>query len=160
MLFVLLFSLAVNAKGDTGVANVDFGTSYDMAITKLKQTFGEPAMSDSAKVVFMNRLYDGDRYDKVEFYFEQEKGDCVFNQARFYIFCTNKNVARQRLKFLSKVMGKKYEISYDEEDGGDVFYKGGTSPLGYGKLFTIFTSPMDGRWTAQLRFGPFKNVKR
>ena len=57
-------------------------------------------------------------------------------------------------------MGKKYEISYDEEDGGDVFYKGGTSPLGYGKLFTIFTSPMDGRWTAQLRFGPFKNVKR
>ena len=29
MLFVLLFSLAVNAKGDTGVANVDFGTSYD-----------------------------------------------------------------------------------------------------------------------------------
>ena len=79
MLFVLLFSLAVNAKGDTGVATVDFGTSYDMAITKLKQTLGAPAMSDSAKVVFMNRLYDGVRYDRVEFYFEQEKGDCVFN---------------------------------------------------------------------------------
>ena len=60
------------------------------------------------------------------------------------------------MKSLVKKMETRYSVSYDEEDGGTAFYKGGNSPLVIGCLITIFVSPYQGKWTCQLRYGKFQ----
>ena len=67
----------------------------------------------------------------------------------------NKRMATAKMSAIAKVMEKDYSMSMDYEDDGNLFYAGGTSPLGYGRLFTIFISPRNGVWTTQMRFGPF-----
>lgn len=151
----LLASMTMSAARDVGVAGVIFGSSYDETINAVKGTFGEPSSKACEKLVYLNKSFEGVRVDRVELGFQNLNGVATLNQARFYIVCPNKSAAVAKMKVLAKKMQVKYSVSYDEEEGGVAFYKGGNSPLGIGNLFTIFVSPYQGKWTCQLRYGKF-----
>ena len=151
----LLVSMTMSAAQDAEVAGAIFGSSYDETINAVKGTFGEPSSKTSEKLVYLNKSFEGMRVDRVEFSFQDLNGVSKLNQARFYIVCPNKSAALAKMQLLAKKMQAKYSVSYDEEEGGVAFYKGGNSPLGIGNLFTIFVSPYQGKWTCQLRYGKF-----
>ncbi len=153
--FVLAMSLSVSAHTNEQVAGATFGASFDETRTVLKGNFGEPNSQTEDKLVYLNKEFEGLKADRVEIGFQQVNGASKLNQARFYFVCPTKQAAIVKMKTLAKRMESKYSVSYDEEDGGTAFYKGGRSPLGIGSLFTIYVSPYQGKWTCQLRYGKF-----
>lgn len=152
----LVVSLSVKAQQNVDVAGATFGASYDETLETLKENFGAPSSKDKTQLVYLNRMFEGMKADRVEMGFQELNGTTKLNQARFYFFCANKSAAVAKTKVLAKVMQAKYDVSYDEEDSGTAFYKGGRSPLGVGSLFTIYVSPYQGKWTCQLRYGKFQ----
>jgi len=152
----LMVSLSASAQQSAEVAGASFGASYDETMTALKGNFGEPSSKAEAQLVYLNKMFEGMKADRVEMGFQELNGATKLNQARFYFYCANKSAAVVKMKALAKKMQAKYDISYDEEAGGTAFYKGGRSPLGIGSLFTIYVSPYQGKWTCQLRYGKFQ----
>lgn len=151
----LMFTLTMSAKQDAEVAGASFGASFTETLTALKGNLGDPNNQASDKLVYLNKNFEGMKADRMEFGFQTLNGSNVLNQARVYFYCANKAAAVAKMKLMAKKLGQKYPVSYDEEDGGTAFYKGGQSPLGIGSLFTIFVSPYQGKWTCQVRYGKF-----
>ncbi|GEM_PF-791616 len=151
----LIMSLTMSARNEAEVAGAKFGSSYEEALITLKTKFGEPSVKAENQLVFLNKSFEGFKADRVEVGFQTLRDASLLNQARFYFFCPNKAAAVTKMKALAKRMESNYTVSYDEENGGTAFYKGGCSPLGIGNLFTIFVSPYQGKWTCQLRYGKF-----
>ena len=149
----LMVSMAMHAETIVGAT---FGATYDETVAALKGSYGEPSSKTENSLVYLNKTFEGFTANHVEMGFQQLGETTKFNQARFYFFCANKAAAVAKMKTIAKKMGEKYTVSYDEEDEGVAFYKGGRSPLGMGSLFTIFVSPYQGKWTCQVRFGAFK----
>lgn len=152
----LMVSLTMSAQKTEQVAGATFGASYDETVTALKGNFGEPNSKTDDRLVYLNKSFEGLNADRIEMGFQVVNGATKLNQARIYFVCPNKTAAVAKMKTLAKKMESKYTISYDEEDGGTAFYKGGHSPLGIGSLFTIYVSPYQGKWTCQLRYGKFQ----
>lgn len=151
----LMVSLAMNAQTSASVEGATFGSSYEETEVALKNSIGEPSSKTDKSLVYLDKDFEGFKANRVEFGFQEANGTTKLNQARFYFFCANKSAAILKMKALAKKLGNKYSVSYDEEDGGVAFYKGGRSPLGIGSLFTIFVSPYQGKWTCQVRYGSF-----
>lgn len=152
----LMVSLSVSAQQSSEVAGAKFGSSYDETLTALKSDLGDPSSKTETQLVYLNKMFEGQKADRIEMGFQELNGTTRLNQARFYFFCANKAAAVVKMKALAKKMQTKYDVSYDEEDGGTAFYKGGRSPLGVGSLFTIYVSPYQGKWTCQVRYGKFQ----
>lgn len=152
----LMVSLTVSARQGVDVAGAEFGATYEETIEALQGKFGAPNTKETDKLVYLNKVFEGMKADRLELGFQELNGTTKLNQARFYFLCANKAAAVAKMKALAKKMGEEYNISYDEEDGGTAFYKGGNSPLGIGNLFTIYVSPYQGKWSCQVRYGKFQ----
>ncbi len=152
----LFSSLSVSANQDAEVLGVAFGSTCEETVQKLNKDYGTPKSQSADKLVYLNEMFEGFKADRIELGFQDLQGTTKLNQARFYFVCPNKAAAIAKMKSLVKKMKTRYSVSYDEEDGGTAFYKGGNSPLGIGCLFTIFVSPYQGKWTCQLRYGKFQ----
>lgn len=146
----LLLTLSMSATAQE-IGNVRFGSAQSEAITNIKALFGEPATSTTDGITYKNKTYAGMTWNEIHFNFK----DGVLSEARFYMNAKNKAAALQQMAREATAMGKSNVMTKDYEDDGTPFYAGGKSPDGYGHLFTIFASPRAGRWTSQLRFGPF-----
>lgn len=144
--------LFAHAQSQVKVGSIVLGTVYHEALDAMKAEFGEPAMVSTTQVAYKNVHFKGFKFDELYFNFRNNK----FCEARFYIGALNRNVAVNMKESLAKAFGESYNLSMDLEEDGSTFYKGGRGPSGIGHLFTIFTAPDHGRWTAQLRYGPFK----
>lgn len=151
----MMVSLSASAQQSADVEGAIFGSTYEETITALESKYGKPNTKATDKLVYLNKNFEGMKADRVELGFQELNGSLKLNQARFYFLCANKAAAVAKMKALAKKMGSKYAISYDEEDGGTAFYKGGNSPLGIGSLFTIYVSPYQGKWSCQIRYGKF-----
>lgn len=151
----LFVSISVHAQSTATVEGATFGATYDETLTALKGTLGEPSSKSDDKLVYLNKDFEGFKANRVELGFQDLSASKKFNQARFYFVCVNKAAAVAKMKAIAKKMESKYTVSYDIEDEGMEFYKGGQSPLGIGSLFTIFVSPYLGKWTCQVRYGSF-----
>lgn len=145
-----MVSLMANAQG---IGNIKFGAPYNEALVCIKDMFGEPVSANSEMVTYNNVSYKGFKWNELVFRFTN--GHLV--EARYYMNQKDKAMAKRQLDSIAKAMEKSYAISRDFEDDGNVFYAGGISPMGMGRLFTIFVSPRNGSWTSQLRFGPFRS---
>lgn len=148
MALCLMFATLAQAQD---LKTLKFGTIFDDAIINIKSSLGEPTTSNTNLVVYQNVHYRGFKWDKITFKFAQRK----LCEVRCYMNKKNKQQALTQLSAIAKTMKKDYSITMDYEDDGDVFYSGGVSPMGFGHLFTIFVSPCNSIWTAQMRFGPF-----
>ena len=149
--FVLcvVFESVSNAQG---IGNVQFGSTYEEATARIVETFGHPAHATSDEIVYNNKSFEGFRWNKVTFRFRNGQ----LCEARFYKDHKSKWMAKTELDSIAKNLSKKHAISLDYEEDGTRFYAGGQSPLGIGRLFTVFVAPRNGHWSDQLRFGPFK----
>lgn len=152
----MMFSLSAGAQKSANVEGAVFGSTYEETVTALESKFGMPYSKTTDKLVYLNKSFEGMKADRLELGFQELNGTTKLNQARFYFLCANKAAAVAKMKALAKKMGEEYSISYDEEDGGTAFYKGGNSPLGIGNLFTIYVSPYQGKWSCQIRYGKFQ----
>lgn len=143
-----MFGTAVCAQG---IGCIKFGTNYQEAVAEIKASMGEPVFSDTHVVTYKNAAFEGFTWSEVTFRFKNGK----LAEARCYMNQANKNMAVAQLGIIAKAMGREHSLSMDYEDDGNLFYAGGLSPMGYGRLFTLFISPRNGTWTTQMRFGPF-----
>lgn len=151
LLFGLCCLIVLQASGQ-GIGNVRFGASFEDAVTHIKEKFGDPVKATGDEVVYANTLFEGFLWNHVMFRFQEGR----LCEARFYRNHKNKIQAKAELESIAKSLGKKHELSQDYEEDGSRFYAGGQSPLGIGRLFTVFVAPHNGQWADQLRFGPFK----
>lgn len=148
LVFCFLASFSAHAFAD---GNLEFGSSYDSAIVTIKAQLGTPMTETSDTLIYRNIDYCGFKWDQVVFRFKNK----VLMETRCYRFQANKVKAVGMLPTIAKEMEKSHVMTLDYEDDGTVFYAGGKSPEGFGHLFTIYVSPYQGRWSTQLRFGPF-----
>ncbi|MCO6025163.1 hypothetical protein NG821_04800 [Prevotella cerevisiae] len=166
MLAFILFGISMHAqekgiviRNDSGVENhIIFGSSFIDALHDFQQLWGPPESRDSVSVLYVNKTFQGIKFDKIELGFQRVDSLGLFNQARFYRTCPNKIQAIRQMKTLADRLGEIYPVSYDEEEDGTPFYKGGCAPTGMDDLFTIFVAPCKGKWTCQLRYGAFRYV--
>ena len=114
-----------------------FGSRYPDAMRNIEAMLGKPTTEVDGKA-----------------YFKFAQG--VLVEARFICMTPTKSTSLRHLEDIAKVMKQSHDMTKDYEDRHTVFYKGGRSPMEFGHLFTIFVSPYKGRWSAQLRYGPFE----
>lgn len=150
-LILLLTAVAVSASAQ-GIGDVRFGSSREVASRAIFQLFGQPSSTDDNCYIYTNKVFEGFHWNEVLFKFTGDR----LTEARFFMNQRNKHDARRKLTVISKVLAEKHVMSMDIEEDGSYFYAGGKSPLYFGHLFTLFISPRDGKWTDQLRFGPFE----
>lgn len=149
ILILMTGCLSISAQG---IGEVRFGSSREVASEAIFQLFGQPSSTDGNCYIYKNKEFEGFHWNEVLFRFTNDR----LTEARFFMNQRSKYEARRKLTAISKVLAKKHVMSMDIEDDGNHFYAGGKSPLYYGHLFTLFISPREGRWTDQLRFGPFE----
>lgn len=150
LLAILLFSASlVQAQG---IGEVKFGSSRQVAAMAIEAMFGEPTHSSEDVMSFRDKMFEGYKWDQVDFKFTDGK----LTEARFYMDQKSKSLARRKQYSISRTLAKNHALSEDIEEDGSRFYAGGKSPIYYGHLFTLFISPRNGEWSNQLRFGPFK----
>jgi hypothetical protein len=142
-------------RNKANVDNIRFGISYHTVLQDFQQLWGSPEAKDSASILYANKIFQGMKFDRIELDFQYVDSTSYFNQARFYRICSSKVQAVRQMKILAGRLSKIYPVSYDEEEGGTPFYKGGCAPVGLDDLFTVFVAPRKGRWTCQLRYGAF-----
>lgn len=145
----LVFASVAHAQG---IGNVQFGSTYEEATARIAEAFGHPAHVTSDEIVYKNKLFEGFKWNQVTFRFRNGQ----LCEARFYMDHKSKWKAKTELESIAKNLSKKHALSLDYEEDGTRFYAGGLSPLGIGRLFTVFVAPRNGQWSDQLRFGPFK----
>lgn len=150
------FALTAHAQSAAELGGAKFGTSYEETLHAVETAWGSPKAQSETSVTYANALFEGVKANRVELGFQQLSDVKKLNQARVYFDCPNKAAAMAKMKAVVKKLESLYAVSYDEEDGGTSFYKGGNSPLGIGNLFTVFVSPYQGKWTCQVRYGAFK----
>ena len=129
-----------------------FGLRYPDAMRNIEAILGKATTEVDGKVVYKNVKFEGLTWNNA--YFKFAKGMLV--EARFIYVVPSKSMALRQLEEIAKVMKLSHAISKDYEDKRTAFYKGGRSPMEFGHLFTIFVSPYKGKWSAQLRYGPFE----
>ena len=146
-----LLMVSMMAKAQS-IGKVQFGTPLSEAKTEITAQMGNPSKATEQELCYTNKVFNGFKWNEIHFFFKDGK----LNEARFYMNVKNKAAAKVQAKNVSKVLGKDNVMTEDYEDDGTPFYAGGKSPDGFGHLFTIFVSPRAGRWTTQLRYGPFE----
>lgn len=151
-LFVVVLTAVSVSVSAQGIGQVRFGSSREVASEAIFALFGRPSSMADNCYVYTDKEFEGFHWNEVLFRFTNNR----LTEARFFMNQRSKRDARRRLTAISKVLAEKHVMSMDIEDDGSCFYAGGKSPLYFGHLFTLFVSPRNGKWTDQLRFGPFE----
>lgn len=154
----LIFPLLVNAKGKEFV-NLNFWTSRNEALQIIKVEYGKPDTIEGDNLIYKDKMLNGYKFSKIVFGFEPTISGGYFNQARFFITEPTRALAVRQRDSLARYLGTECGISYDYEENGNKFYKGGVAPSGIGFLFTICTNRREGKWTTELRYGAFHKQK-
>lgn len=150
--FFLFIPCFVSALGNAKIGNIVFGDDYNKALTAIKQNFGVPDIVDKSVVEYKNKNHFGVNFDKVIFRFTDSK----LVEACFISYKNSKNTANKSIQVLADIIKSDYDLSMDIEDDGTYFYKGGLAKSMDGRLFTLFIRKYSGRWTIQMRYGPYK----
>ena len=159
VLFCWFTVVAAHAVGNEFVS-VDFGTSRHDALSIFKARFGEPNAIDGDNLVYYNLTINGYYFNKIVFGFEPKQTGDYFNEARFFMVASSRPGAVADRDTLACDLGRKYSMTYDFEENGNKFYKGGVAPSGIGHLFTLSTHLREGKWTTELRFGAFHRLTK
>ena len=152
---VILFgivSMSLHAEGlNIGAESLNFGTPYLNILTNVEAEWGKPTTNDDGNIHYCNVALYGTKWDEVGLFFKNG----VLVEARCYVSQKNKLMATRKLSTVARMMKDKHAMTCDYEEDGSLFYVGGKSPNEIGHLFTLFIAPHQGKWSTQLRFGPF-----
>lgn len=159
LLFAAFIYLPVSAGDFVPVA---FGTAREKALDSFISLWGRPVQEDERSVTFLDKRQGGYLFNRIVVGFEDSDKGGYFNQIRFFIVCPTRQQAISRRDALSRTLGDiyKYGVTYDYEENGNKYYKGGISPKGIGFLFTIYTQRLRGKWTTELRYGAFHKLNK
>lgn len=161
ILLGLFLCLSMSMWGaDNEFVKIVFGTSRNEAVQMLKMQFGEPNATTDDAFIYYDMTVNGYKFSKIVFGFEPKQSGGYFNEARFFIVEPTRKLAVVDRDSLARLLGTHYGITYDFEENGNKFYKGGISPAGIGHLFTICTHRREGKWTTELRYGAFHKLKK
>lgn len=156
----LLAALTIQAAGeDTDFVNVNFGTYYSEAMEAIRAKYGEPSLVEDNAVVYLDKDISGYTFSKIIFGFEKGTSGSYLNQARFFITKPTRHEAVANRDSLANQLMQNFGVTYDYEENGNKFYKGGVSPTGIGFLFTLSTARREGQWMTELRYGAFHRLR-
>lgn len=152
MLSATLVLAMVSRAENPKIRNLAFGTEYAIAATEIKHNFTEPTSKTLDMIVCDSIDYLNVKFDKVVFAFKESR----LSEARFVIYYKNKWDARRGIQYMAAELKNYFDLSKDLEDDGSYFYKGGIAKSVDGKLFTLYVKKDNGRWSVQLRYGPYR----
>lgn len=155
IILLAFFWLSITSAHAIKLSNIKLGGSYKEIITATQSDFGSPSAADSVSVNYKGVTLFGIKWDDVKLRFDRG----VLTEVRCYSMQKSKKLSLSKLAQVASNMEATYPITRDYEEDGSLFYTGGTSPEGIGHLFTIFVAPMQGAWSTQIRFGPFRFVQ-
>jgi hypothetical protein len=147
-----LFPCTTSASDTGKIGDIQFGDNYNIALKAIQKDFGVPSKADNSEIEYENKSYLGVNFDKVIFSFKNSK----LVEARFISYKNSKYAANKSIKIFANKIKSDYDLSMDIEDNGSFFYKGGVAKTLDGRLFTLFIRKDLGRWSVQMRYGPFK----
>lgn len=103
----------------------------------------------------------GLKFQDVVFNFQKnQEGETFLNEARLTIKSSTRTQAQRWVEMIAQKLKEKYPgMTWDLEDDGTKFYKGGTSPVNNSYLFTVYMYRFQGQYLAVLRYGPLPYVK-
>lgn len=158
---LIIISLVGNAATKADFSGVEFGVNYAEASQQLETLFGIPTATSPTQIAYKNKEHLGLTFNDVVFNFQKNsEGKTFLNEARLTRKAATKAEARQQVEEMAKRMSEKYPgTSWDLEENGNKFYKGGTSPVNNSYLFTIYMYRSNGQYLAVLRYGPLPYVK-
>ena len=138
---------------------VKFGTERSVALAKIAEVLGLPNATEEDAVIYFDKRINGYDFAKVVFGFEPKGKGNYLNEARFFILAPTRKKAVEQRDSLAHVLSERHSVTYDFEENGNKFYKGGVAPSGIGFLFTVYTQKRQGQWTTELRYGAFHKLK-
>lgn len=150
-LTTLLLLCVLTATAHPGIGKAKFGDDYQKALPLLKAQFGEPDTIIGQSITYYEKDYLDMHFSRIVFNFRNNR----FAEAFFQKRVRSRQAARREVKAVSEVMSRYYDLSKDLSDGS-WFYLGGNAPVGLSCLFTIYSRRDNGRWSAVLRYGPYK----
>lgn len=147
----LLFVMTMWATDVLKIDEAEFGKGYCEIIPLLEKEFGKPVFVTTEQIVYEYKEYRGIKFDRMVFNFKNSR----FSEARLYVKTPSKAMANSIVRKMVKIFANVETVSCDYEDGS-YFYKDGRAPVGIGRLFTISVLCLQGKWNAEVRYGPFK----
>lgn len=158
---MLMFSAMSYANVTAEISGVKFGMNYAEASKQFETQFGLPIAITPTQIAYKNKEYMGLKFQDVVFNFQKnQEGDTFLNEARLTIKSSTRTQAQRWVEMIAKKLKEKYPgMTWDLEDDGTKFYKGGTSPVNNSYLFTVYMYRFQGQYLAVLRYGPLPYVK-
>lgn len=154
-------SMLAKATHTAEVSGVEFGANYAEASKQFVTLFGMPVATTPSQIIYKEKEHLGVKFDDVVFKFQHDDtGTTFLNEARLTIVSSTRAQARLWVEKIAEKLIEKYPgTSWDLEDDGSKFYKGGTSPVNQTYLFTIYMYRSGGKYLSVLRYGPLPYVK-
>ena len=140
IIFLLFISLPAIAQDETirEVCGVEFGDTYEVARVKLKQYFEnrkpaskyaafsnnhfELAIPELSNIQYKDEYFEGVAFENLYFSFDE---DGRFYNASFWIYCDNKNEAKERFEEVADLLRLKYTLYSGSDDKGKFIGYGG-----------------------------------
>ena len=162
-LFAAVISLFIG-MGSTyaqEVAGVKFGESYDSAIKKLINKFGDASGKTRDMILFDNIIYAGVEFDHASFHFQYSTDRSYLHMASFIVKPKSEKEVKNIMDNLKDKLSSKYETK--EEDDvlfpGRKIYMAGQNPKNASRpLIILSDQSYGGLYELSLSYGPIEFI--
>ncbi len=180
-MIVLLMLIPSTLFAQNSICGINFGTSYENALSLLDQQFGISLQSkfeaEQKKlgvkvelgekfISYENKNYAGINWDNIYFHFQEMNDETILNGGMLLIVSNTLKEAEENRDKIKELMSNNYEIDeYIDEDNGLKMYVGGfdpTNPDECGFIIEILESSdgkNQGKYSTSLLFGPYDYTK-
>ena len=176
-MFLLLMLIPSALFAQNSICGINFGTSYEDALSLLDEQFGVSLQSEFEAaqkslgvkvevgekfISYENKKYADFTWDAIYFHFQEINGISYLNGGMLVIDSNTLTDAEEKRDKIKEYMGKKYDIEdYVDEENGLKMYVGGfdpTDPNYCGFTIQVSESSDDnkGKYTTFLSFGPYE----
>ncbi|MBQ7634958.1 MAG: hypothetical protein IJS89_05240 [Bacteroidaceae bacterium] len=164
---LLLLPLAVFAQEEDDDVNYDvmgvrFGSSRNVVRNTLQNSYGALDFDDADEdyIAYLDKTYDGQKWDIVAFYFVNRNGSQKFNKCVMTVLCKTLDEARYARDRIARKWRQNFTlVTRYKGDDGEAYYLGGTSPTdsnAYGYRIDLDTSTITGYpYSATISYGGY-----
>ncbi|MFC2320240.1 MAG: hypothetical protein ACFNM4_01730 [Prevotella nigrescens] len=114
IILLLVFTLKLSAQQQ--IDNIEFMVDNAETMRVLEKMFGVPYLLSNEKAIYKNVVFDGERYNEAECFFNEEG---KLNQLRLTTYCNNKGNAITRMNRIARKYERHYKTTNSEnrDDG-------------------------------------------
>ena len=160
MLVVVLFVCTTFAYSQKSICGVDFGSSYEAAKSILEGKFGKADSDKQAEICYLNREYEGFKFNGILFTFQSDGYNTYLNDCFFFKKFMDFASAKEFSRNLFMRLAEKYDNIEIVSENVFVGAIGGRSPVSDSDFgFFLCTEKENIGYTVTLEYGPYNYVK-